>query len=87
MINNKLKDLPMMRTVYEDHQLDLDYSLTSDIAVTSRSLDISFKVIKKKNPLNYPDPEYNLTNITAWLKVRAVCCVFLMPAVVPAEQH
>uniref|UniRef100_A0AAZ1X5W3 Lipid-binding serum glycoprotein C-terminal domain-containing protein n=2 Tax=Oreochromis aureus TaxID=47969 RepID=A0AAZ1X5W3_OREAU len=43
MINNKLKDLPMMRTVYEDHQLDLDYSLTSDIAVTSRSLDISFK--------------------------------------------
>ncbi|XP_005462663.1 phospholipid transfer protein [Oreochromis niloticus] len=43
MINNKLKDLPMMSTVYEDHQLDLDYSLSSDIEVTSSSLDISFK--------------------------------------------
>ncbi|CAI5660568.1 unnamed protein product [Oreochromis niloticus] len=43
MINDKLKDLPMMRTVHEDRQLDLDYSLSSDIAVTSRSLDISFK--------------------------------------------
>ncbi|XP_019212309.1 BPI fold-containing family C protein-like [Oreochromis niloticus] len=43
MINDKLKDLPMMRTVHEDRQLDLDYSLSSDIEVTSRSLDISFK--------------------------------------------
>lgn len=68
-----LKDLPMMRTVYEDHQLDLDYSLSSDIKVTSSSLDMSFKVIKttKKTPLNYPDPEYNLTDINTWLKVRA----------------
>lgn len=61
----------MMSTVYEDRQLDLDYSLSSDIAVTSRSLDMSFKVIKKNKTLNYPDPEYNLTDINAWLKVRA----------------
>lgn len=72
MINGMLKDLPMMSTVYEDRQLDLDYSLSSDIAVTSRSLDISFKVIKKKTTtLNYPDPEHNLTDINTWLKVRA----------------
>ncbi|XP_005462673.2 phospholipid transfer protein-like [Oreochromis niloticus] len=43
IINYNLKDLPMMRTVHEDRQLDLDYSLSSDIGVTSRSLDISFK--------------------------------------------
>uniref|UniRef100_A0A669CH91 Bactericidal permeability-increasing protein n=1 Tax=Oreochromis niloticus TaxID=8128 RepID=A0A669CH91_ORENI len=43
MINDKLKDLSTMRTVHEGRQLDLDYSLSSDIAVTSRSLDMSFK--------------------------------------------
>uniref|UniRef100_A0A3Q2W6M3 BPI fold-containing family C protein-like n=2 Tax=Haplochromis burtoni TaxID=8153 RepID=A0A3Q2W6M3_HAPBU len=43
MINNKLKDLSMIKTVHEGRQLDLDYSLSSDIAVTSRSLDMSFK--------------------------------------------
>ncbi|KAL4008163.1 hypothetical protein ACER0C_002015 [Sarotherodon galilaeus] len=43
MINNKLRDLPMMKTLHEGRQLDLDYSLSSDIAVTSKSLDISFK--------------------------------------------
>ncbi|CAI5660565.1 unnamed protein product [Oreochromis niloticus] len=42
MINNKLKDLSTMR-IHEGRQLDLDYSLSSDIAVTSRSLDMSFK--------------------------------------------
>uniref|UniRef100_A0AAX7UXH4 Bactericidal permeability-increasing protein n=1 Tax=Astatotilapia calliptera TaxID=8154 RepID=A0AAX7UXH4_ASTCA len=42
-INYMLRDLPMMKTVHENRQLDLDYSLSSDIAVKSRSIDISFK--------------------------------------------
>ncbi|CAI5660569.1 unnamed protein product [Oreochromis niloticus] len=48
MINNKLKDLSTMR-IHEGRQLDLDFSLSKDIAVTSSSFDISFKGLMSVN--------------------------------------
>lgn len=60
MINDMLKDLSTMR-IHEDRQLDLDFSLSKDIAVTSSSLDISFKVRKRNT--EFPDPEHNPTDI------------------------